>query len=202
MNLSVKNTNNGLHVGLYFGSFNPIHIGHLIVAEHILQNTDIDRILFIVSPQNPLKKQSELLEDNMRLHLVGLAIQDNDNFVASSVEFTMKKPSYTINTLRYLQKNNINTKFSLIMGQDNLCRFDEWKDYEEIINNFDIYVYPRANCKSSKFDKHKNIHLINSPMVEISASYIRKLIKQGQSIRYLVNEEVREEIEKNTLYRQ
>lgn len=202
MNLSIKSTNNGLHIGLYFGSFNPIHIGHLIVAEHILQNTDINRIWFIVSPLNPLKKRSELLDDDIRLHLVELAIKDNNNFVASNVEFAMKKPSYTINTLRYLQKNNINTKFSLIMGQDNLCNFDEWKDYEDIINNFDIYVYPRANCKPSKFDNHKNIHLIDSPMIEISASYIRKLIKRGQSIRYLVSEEVRAEIEKNNLYRQ
>ena len=196
-------------IGLYFGSFNPVHVGHLILAEYILQNSDLTKICFVVSPQNPLKDKSILLDNPLRYGLLQLAVKDNPDFFVSDVEFRLPVPSYTVNTLRFLREKykSSNKEFALIMGEDNLAVFDKWKDYGEILENFDIYVYPRR--QEVNFDKGKSdfflntygsVHLIDAPMIDISSSYIRSCIKEGKSIKYLVTESVREEIERLHLY--
>lgn len=189
------------NIGLYFGSFNPIHIGHLILASYILQNSDLDKIWFVVSAQNPLKKQKTLADNNTRFHLVQLAVENNDNFYACNIEFSLYTPSYTINTLKHLKEKYPNKIFSIIMGQDNLCTFDKWKSYKEILSKYNIYVYPRENCKPSKFEKNKNVYFVDAPLINISATYIRNQISKGQSVQYLVPEAVQDEIERSSLYR-
>lgn len=187
-------------IGLFFGSFNPIHLGHLIIANYILENTDLNKIWFIVSPQNPLKNTNDLLDDTIRLKLVRLAIKNNNKFKASDIEFKLSKPSYTINTLKYLKSKHKTKDFVLIVGEDNLDSFEKWKDYREILNDFELYVYPRTNSKSNKNLNFQNIHKINAPLIEISSTYIRENIKLNKSIRYLLPEVVRKEIEKNNYY--
>ena len=187
-------------IGLFFGSFNPIHLGHLIIANYILENTDINQIWFIVSPQNPLKNTNDLLDDTIRLKLVRLAIKSNNKFKASDIEFKLSKPSYTINTLKYLKSKHKTKDFVLIVGEDNLDSFEKWKDYREILNDFELYVYPRTNSKANKNLNFQNIHKINAPLIEISSTYIRENIKLNKSIRYLLPEVVRKEIEKNNYY--
>ena len=187
-------------IGLFFGSFNPIHLGHLIIANNIVENTDINQIWFIVSPQNPLKNTNDLLDDTIRLKLVRLAIKSNNKFKASDIEFKLSKPSYTINTLKYLKSKHKTKDFVLIVGEDNLDSFEKWKDYREILNDFELYVYPRTNSKANKNLNFQNIHKINAPLIEISSTYIRENIKLNKSIRYLLPEVVRKEIEKNNYY--
>lgn len=187
-------------IGLFFGSFNPIHLGHLIIANHIVENTDINKIWFVVSPHNPLKNTNDLLDDTIRLKLVKLAIKNNNKFKASDIEFKLSKPSYTINTLKYLKSKYKTKDFVLIVGEDNLDSFEKWKDYREILNDYELYVYPRTNSKANKNLKFQNIHNINSPLIEISSTYIRENIKLNKSIRYLLPEVVRKEIEKNNYY--
>lgn len=187
-------------IGLFFGSFNPIHLGHLIIANNIVENTDINQIWFIVSPQNPLKNTNDLLDDTIRLKLVRLAIKSNNKFKASDIEFKLSKPSYTINTLKYLKSKHKTKDFVLIVGEDNLDSFEKWKDYREILNDYELYVYPRTNSKANKNLNFQNIHKINAPLIEISSTYIRENIKLNKSIRYLLPEVVRKEIEKNNYY--
>ena len=187
-------------IGLFFGSFNPIHLGHLIIANNIVENTDINQIWFIVSPQNPLKNTNDLLDDTIRLKLVRLAIKNNNKFKASDIEFKLSKPSYTINTLKYLKSKHKTKDFVLIVGEDNLDSFEKWKDYREILNDYELYVYPRTNSKANKNLNFQNIHKINAPLIEISSTYIRENIKLNKSIRYLLPEVVRKEIEKNNYY--
>lgn len=187
-------------IGLFFGSFNPIHIGHLIIASYIVENTFLDKIWFVVSPHNPLKNTDELLEENIRLELVRKAIKNNKKFFATDVEFHLNRPSYTINTLNHL-KNKYKTKeFTLIIGEDNLDKFDKWKAYQEIINNYKIIVYPRNNINTKKFEEIKTIQRVNSPQIEISSTRIRENIKNNKSVQYLLPEKVRKEIEKNKYY--
>lgn len=194
-------TDNKENIGLYFGSFNPIHIGHLILASYIVQNSDLQKIWFVVSAQNPFKKQSSLADNNTRFHLVQLAVEDNPMFYACNIEFSLPVPSYTINTLRELEKKYPQKTFSLIMGQDNLLHFDKWKSYDYILSNYNIYVYPRENCKQTPLDNNEHIHIIQAPIINVSATYIRELIKKGQNIQYLVADKVKQEIDKSSLYR-
>lgn len=188
------------HIGLYFGSFNPIHYGHLILANHIVQATDLDKIWFVVSPQNPLKSKNLLIDNKTRLNLVNLAIEGNDNFFASDVEFSLPIPSYTINTLQVLNASYPDKDFSIIIGEDNLCNFHRWKDYDKIINSYNIYVYPREGSEYTNLIEHSQIHMVDAPLINISSSYIRKLVKDGMDIRYLLPEKVREAIERDKLY--
>jgi len=187
-------------IGLFFGSFNPIHIGHLIIANFIVENTFLDQIWFVVSPLNPLKKAQDLLDNSIRLKLVSLAIEKNNKFLASDVEFQLSQPSYTINTLNILTQKYKDKEFTLIIGEDNLDCFEKWKDYQEILDKYKIYVYPRKDVFSKKYLDHKNVTKIDAPQIEISSSQIRENIKNNKSIRYLLPEEVREEIEKNNYY--
>lgn len=188
-------------IGLYFGSFNPIHNGHLTLADYILKNTELEKIWFVVSPQNPLKSLSSLLDNKTRLDLVKLAIEGNENFIASDVEFFLPYPSYTINTLNYLSNKYPQKDFSLIIGQDNLVNFHKWKDNQKILDQYHIFVYPRENCEYSPLQDNNHIHLIDSPLINISATYIREQIKNNKDIRYLLPEKVRKEIETQCLYK-
>ena len=146
--------------GLFFGSFNPVHIGHLAIANYFVEFTDLDQLWFVVSPQNPLKKKSTLLNDHHRLHLLELAINDSPLFRISDIEFKLPKPSYTINTLTYLKEKFPKRKFSLIMGSDGLDSFSKWKNFQIILDNYEIYVYPRPGSLKNKLLERDNIHLI------------------------------------------
>lgn len=179
-----------MRVGLYFGSFNPVHIGHLIIANHIAQNTSLDQVWFIVSPQNPLKTSQSLLNEYQRLHLVRLAIEDNDLLRASDIEFGLTRPSYTIDTLTYLAEKYPQHTFSILMGSDSYQNLHKWKNGELIKNQYSLFVYERPG-----FDLPiKSAELVAPPLLAISATMIRNTIKKKQSIRYLVPDKVAEEI--------
>jgi len=190
-----------MNTGLYFGSFNPIHIGHLIIANHVLNETNIKKIWFIVTPQNPLKESRSLLNEFDRLHLVRLAIQDDNRMKCSDIEFNLSKPSYTSNTLAFLSEKYQEHTFSIIMGSDSYQNLDKWKNFESIVSNYSIYVYKREGHEiNNRFSKAPII--LKAPIIQISASQIRENIKAGKSIRYLVPEIVREEIETRKFYKQ
>ena len=185
--LSPKTIN--LKIGLYFGSYNPIHIGHLAIANYMVEFTDIDQLWFVVSPQNPFKKKENLLADYHRLELVNRAIENDDRFRASNIEFSLPKPSYTIDTLTYLQERHPDYSFSILMGSDNLESFYKWKNSEIIIENYGIIVYPRPGFDLTKVPEHKNISVaMDAPLMEISSSFIRNAIKEGKDIRHFMPE--------------
>ncbi len=175
-------------VGLFFGSFNPVHNGHMIIANYILEYTELEQIFFVVSPQNPFKEKLNLLEDYHRLALVKEAIGDNDKYHACDIEFKMPKPSYTVDTLTYLKEKYPEKEFSLIMGSDNLTNFHKWKNYKQIIENHTVFVYPRPGFDDSEFKEIKNIILIDAPLMEISATFIRNAVKEKKDIRYFMPE--------------
>lgn len=188
-----------MKVGLYFGSFNPVHIGHLIIASHIVEHSGLDQVWFVVSPQNPFKNKSALLNEQHRLSLIQLAIEGETKLKASNAEFKLPKPSYTINTLVYLSEKYPEHTFSIIMGSDSYQNIEKWKNYEQIINNYNVYVYTRPSFPV-KLPVGENIIMVDAPLLEISASAIRKNIRQGHSIRYLVADEVKNEIEAKGYY--
>lgn len=190
-----------MNIALYFGSFNPIHIGHLIIANHVLNETSISKIWFIISPQNPFKESKTLLNEFDRLHLVRIATQDDNRIKCSDIEFNLPKPSYTSNTLMFLSEKYPEHQFSIIMGSDSYQNLDKWKNYETIINNYPIYVYNREGFEVNNVFSIAPL-ILNAPKIEISASQIRQHIKSGKSIRYLVPEIVREEIETRKFYKQ
>ena len=190
-----------MKVGLFFGSFNPVHVGHMIIANYIVSNTDLKNVWMVISPQNPFKKKSSLAKDYDRLHLVQLAIGDNLNLRASNIEFSLPQPSYTIDTLTYLKEKHPNKTFSLIMGGDNLVNFHKWKNYEMILKHHDIYVYKRPSYEMPELAKHPKVHIMEAPLLSISASYIRQCIKENKSIQYLVPDAVFEYLSSSNLYR-
>ena len=187
-------------IGLYFGSFNPIHIGHLAIANYIVEYTDLNQIWFVITPHNPLKKKETLLDDKQRFYMVNLAVEDEPRFKASAVEFSLPKPSYTINTLTYLKEKYPKNDFALIMGGDNLENIHKWKNYLEILENYPIFVYPRPK-KNPLIQKKGAIHLVNAPLMEISASFIRNAIKSGKDIRYFLPEKVFQYLDEMNLYK-
>lgn len=176
--------------GLYFGSFNPIHNGHLIIANQMLANSDLEEIWFVISPHNPLKEKASLLEDYHRLALVKIAIDDNPKFKACDIEFKMPQPSYTIHTLVNLEEKYPGRSFGLIIGSDNLHSFDKWFNYEQILNNYKLYVYPRPNYIGCDLKTHPSVKWVDAPLIEISSSYIRNCIKDDKSVRYLIPDKV------------
>lgn len=190
-----------MHVGLFFGSFNPVHIGHMALANYMLSFTNMQEVWMVVSPQNPLKNKSQLLDQNNRLLLVNLAIDDHPNIRSSNIEFALPQPSYTINTLVHLSEKYPQHTFSLIMGQDNLQGFSKWKNYEEILRNYHIYIYPRPACGATEFDSHPHVHLTDAPMMDISATFIRNAIKEKKDIRFYLPPKVWDEIDVMNFYR-
>lgn len=173
----------------------------MIIANHFVQYTDLDEVWMVVSPQNPLKNKASLAKDSDRLHLVQLAIGDNTKIKASNVEFSLPIPSYTIDTLTYLREKYPTKKFSLIMGGDNLATIEKWKNFELLIDNFDIYVYQRPGFENGPYANHANVHILSDvPMMEISATFIRQSISLGKSIQYLVPDEVFKYIDHSSMY--
>lgn len=202
-----------MKIGLYFGTFNPIHIGHLIIANHVAENSDLDQVWMVVTPHNPLKNKQTLLDDYQRLNLVFLATEDYPKIKPSDIEFKLTQPNYTVNTLAHLQDKYPQHEFSLIMGEDNLKSFHKWKNYEFILENHDIYVYPRITSEldinhKEELSKPNSIHInnlkihrINAPVVEISSTFIRENIKNNKNVRPLLPEKVWEYIDHNNLYK-
>ncbi|MGK2861999.1 MAG: nicotinate (nicotinamide) nucleotide adenylyltransferase [Chitinophagaceae bacterium] len=190
-----------MNIGLYFGSFNPVHSGHLIIANHILNVTELKKIWFIVSPQNPFKINSGLLNEYNRLHLLKLATEDDFRIKVSDIEFGLPKPSYTSVTLAHLHEKYPEHIFSIIMGSDSFQNLHKWKNFDSIIKNYPIYVYNRPGFE---IDNHINaqLNVVEAPLLQISATQIRHLIKEGKSVRYMIPDKVREEIEKGNYYKQ
>lgn len=190
-----------MKIGLFFGSFNPVHVGHMIIANYLANNTDLDKVWMVVSPQNPFKEKKSLAKDNDRLHLVNLAIGDNLKLKASNIEFDLPQPSYTVDTLAFLKEKHPDKKFVLIMGGDNLKSLHKWKNYEHILEYHQIYVYKRPDYDLGELQDHPSVKILDAPLMQISASYIRKEIKEKRSVRYLVPDAVFEYLEKTTLYK-
>jgi nicotinate-nucleotide adenylyltransferase len=193
---------NNMKIGLFFGSFNPVHIGHLIIANHLATATNLDKVWMVVSPQNPLKPKKVLARDHDRLHLVRLAIGDNPRIEASNVEFDLPKPSYTVDTLAHLSERFPQHNFSLIMGGDNLASLHLWKNYEQILAQYDIYVYTRPGYDIGEWANHPRVTVCEAPLLDISATYIRESIKAGRSIQYLVPDPVFDYLKGSTIYHQ
>jgi nicotinate-nucleotide adenylyltransferase len=190
-----------MKVGLYFGSFNPIHHGHLLIASYVLNHTELQQVWFVVSPQNPLKPAASLLNEYHRLYLVQLSVEGEKNLKASDIEFKLPKPSYTIDTLTYLQEKYPQHEFSIIMGSDSFQNLPRWKNSEWLLQHYPIYIYTRPGFeKLPAYPGAKAIHWLDAPLLPISSTDIRKNIKEGRSIRYLVPEAVRTEIERNRYY--
>jgi len=177
-------------IGLLFGSFNPIHSGHLILANYMAEFTDLDEVWFVVSPQNPLKNKSSLLADYHRLALVRLAVEDSKRLKVSNIEFSMPIPSYTIDTLTWLNEYNTDKEFVIICGTDIFPHFHKWKNYNEILNQYSIYVYPRPGYNMEKYSNYESIKMYEAPLMEISSSFIRKGIKEKKNMSYWMPESV------------
>ncbi len=192
-----------MKVGLYFGTFNPIHVGHIIIANYVLENSDLDEVWMVVTPHNPLKKKSSLLEDYHRLQMIHLATERYEKLKPSDIEFKLPQPNYTINTLVHLKEKFPKHQFSLIMGEDNLKSLHKWKNYELILRDYDIYVYPRISEAKipDEFINHPQIHKVNAPVIELSSTFIRNSIKEGKNIRPMLSEKVWEYIDHNLFYK-
>jgi len=188
-------------IGLYFGTFNPVHIGHLVIANHKTNYTDLDEVWFVVSPHNPFKSKNNLLDDYARLELVHRAVKDYDKLRVSDIEFGLTQPSFTINTLVHLGEKYPNKKFSLIMGGDNLNAFHKWKNFEMILENHELYVYPRLATPKGKLDQHEKVNLVGAPIMQISSSFIRKAIKEKKDVRAMLPSNVWEYIDEMNYYR-
>ena len=191
-----------MKTGLFFGSFNPIHIGHLALANYFLEYSDLNELWFVISPHNPLKKKDSLLADHLRRTMVELAIGNDPKFRMCDIEFRMPLPSYTIDTLTYLSEKNPNHQFVILMGSDGLTTFHKWKNYEEIIAQYSRYIYPRDSLDIIDHTQHKNIQLfVKAPRIEISSSFIRDAFKEGKKPRYFLPQAVYQFIDEMNLYR-
>lgn len=196
-----------MKIGLYFGTFNPIHIGHLVIANHMAEYSGIDQVWMMVTPHNPHKKKDTLLDDYQRLHLVFLATEDYPKIKPSDFEFKLPQPNYTVNTLAHLQDQYPQHEFSLIMGEDNLNTFHKWKNYEAILQNYELFIYPRIERKNETvivenlLKTHPKIHIIDAPVVEISATFIRDGIKTKKNVRPLLPHKVWEYVDHNNFYK-
>ncbi|WP_026754214.1 nicotinate (nicotinamide) nucleotide adenylyltransferase [Sediminibacter sp. Hel_I_10] len=192
-----------MKIGLYFGTFNPIHVGHLTIANHMAEYSALDKVWFVVTPHSPFKKKSTLLDNRQRYEMVYLATKDYLKLEPSDIEFTLPQPNYTINTLVYLKEKYPDYEFSLIMGEDNLKSLHKWKNYEQIIEDYEIFVYPRifeGKTETQPLD-HKNIHKIDAPIMELSSSFIRKAIRNGKVVRPMLPEHVWSFLDEMNFYR-
>lgn len=191
-----------MKIGLYFGTFNPIHAGHLIIANHMAEYSDLEQVWMVVTPHNPHKKKNTLLDDHHRLQMVFLATEDYPKIKPSDIEFKLPQPNYTVHTLAVLQEKFPQHEFSLIMGEDNLNSLHKWKNYDVILENHDIYVYPRlaSGNGNADFDNHAKIHSIAAPVIEISSTFIRESIKAGKNVQPLLSQKVWQYIDHNLFY--
>ncbi|AFL81049.1 nicotinate/nicotinamide nucleotide adenylyltransferase [Aequorivita sublithincola DSM 14238] len=190
-------------IGLYFGTFNPIHVGHLIIANHLAEFSDLDEVWFVVTPHNPHKIKKTLLEDHHRLTMVRIAVEDYPKLHASNVEFDLPQPNYTVNTLAYLEEKYSEKNFCLIMGEDNLKSFQKWKNYEVILERYSIYVYPRISegTVETQFNNHKKIKKVDAPIIELSSTFIRNGIKSGKNIKPMLSSEVWKYLDEMNFYK-
>ncbi len=177
-------------IGLFFGSFNPIHMGHMIIAGIMSETTDLKKVWFVVSPQNPFKKSGSLLHEFDRYDMVKAAIADNYKLEVTDVEFHLPRPSYTIDTLTYLSEKHPDKEFVVILGEDNMEEFVRWKNHEKILEYFGLYVYPRPNARPTTSLNHPRVKMVRAPLIDISATFIRGCVRNGQSVRYLVPDPV------------
>lgn len=177
-----------INVGLFFGSFNPIHSGHMMLANYMIEYTELDELWFVVSPQNPLKEKKTLLADFQRFEMVSLAIEGDTRFTVSDIEFRMPKPSYTIDTLTRLSERHSNYRFFLICGMDSLSSFSKWKNHEQILANYTLFVYPRKNYENNDLANHHSVKIVQAPEIEVSSSFIRKAVSEKKDIRYFMPE--------------
>ena len=175
-------------IGLFFGSFNPIHVGHMAIANYMAEFTDMEEVWLVVSPQNPFKKNQTMLGAHHRMNLIRAGIGDYKKIKPCDAELKLPEPNYTINTLRQLSEQYPAKEFVLIMGKDNLFTFDKWKDYEEILKDYEIYVYPRKGIGKTPFDKHPKVTIIHAPVIEVSATFIRNALKEKKDVRFLLPE--------------
>jgi nicotinate-nucleotide adenylyltransferase len=190
-----------MKTGLFFGSFNPIHIGHLAIANYMVEFTDLDKLWFVVSPQNPLKLKNTLLADHHRLQMVRLAIEYDNRFKASNIEFSLPRPSYTIHTLTYLREKYPDHEFVLIMGSDGLETFRKWKNHDELIKDYHRYIYPRPGTDPALLEDLVNGTIVDAPIMEISSTFIRSAISLGKDVRYFMPEKVWEFISGMNFYK-
>jgi nicotinate-nucleotide adenylyltransferase len=189
-----------MKIGLFFGSFNPMHIGHKIIASYIAEFSDLEKVIFVVSPKNPFKQKKTLLDQYHRLQIIRAEMEDNLKLAVSDIEFSMPQPSYTIDTLVCLKEEYPENEYALIMGADNLQNFHKWKNYEQILEGYSIYVYPRPGIEIN--GTHQNIHIVDDvPQMEISASFIRDSIKQGKDVSYLMPEKAWKYIDEMNFYK-
>lgn len=192
-----------MKVGLYFGTFNPIHIGHLAIANHMAEYSDLEAIWMVVTPHNPFKKKSTLLDNHHRYQMVMIATDEYPKIAPSNIEFDLPQPNYTVNTLAHLQEKYPSYEFCLIMGEDNLKSLHKWKNYEVILQNHDIYVYPRISegTVEHQFTAHPKIHRVAAPIMEISSTFIRKAIKEKKNIKPLLPQHVWKYIDEMNFYK-
>ena len=192
-----------MKIGLYFGTFNPIHIGHLIIANHLAEHSDLDEVWMVVTPHNPLKKKNTLLADHHRLEMVHLAVAEYPKLKPCDIEFKLTQPNYTVITLAHLKEKYPKYHFCLLMGQDNLHTFHKWKNYEAILENYELYVYPRIHTENqtSEFDQHPKVKNIEAPIIELSSTFIREQIKLKKNIKPMLPSVVWQYIDHNNLYK-
>ncbi len=188
-------------IGLYFGTFNPIHIGHCVIAQHMSEYTDLDEVWFVVTPHNPEKKKKNLLDDFERLHMVNIAIEDQFNLRVSDLEFKLPQPSYTSNSLAHFTEKYPEYNFSLIMGADNLESFKKWKNYEWILENHSLYVYPRIESEGGDLKDHPKVNITEAPIMQIASTDIRAAIKDRKNVSFMLPEKVWKYIDSNLIYR-
>ena len=201
MNNDIPKIYKGKNIGLYFGSFNPVHIGHMAIANYMTEFTEIDQLWFVVTPQSPHKTKHGLLNDYDRLDLVKRAVAGDERFQVCDIEFYLPKPSYTVDTLAYLSDRNPTLNFKILIGSDNLKNFHKWKNYEVIINNYGLIVYPRPGYKNTLYKNHLNIIEADAPRMDISSSFIRNAIRSGKDIRHFLPYNIREYMDQKGFYR-
>lgn len=189
-----------MKIGLLFGSFNPVHIGHLIIANYMANHTDLKQVWLVVSPQNPLKKYGDLINTYDRLEMAKLATDNAKNIKVSDVELRLPQPSYTIDTLAHLKEKYPEYEFAIIMGSDNLGTLHKWKNYKLILRDYRIYVYPRPGYENAEFANHPSVTITMTPLMELSASFIRKSLAEKKNVQYFVPDSVLEFIESKNLY--
>ena len=192
-----------MKVGLYFGTFNPVHVGHVILVNHMLHYTDLDEVWMVVTPHNPHKKKSTLLDDYHRLEMVYKATENYDHIHPSDIEFKLNQPNYTVDTLVHISEKFPNDEFAIIMGEDNLKSFHKWKNYEVILEDYEVFVYPRItkNKEENNLQNHPKIHFVEAPIIEISSTFIRKSIKEQKSVQHLLSPKVWEYIDLMNFYK-
>jgi len=192
-----------MKVGLFFGTFNPIHIGHMIIANYIVEFSDLDEVWFVITPQSPFKQKMSMLSNHHRLSIANIAVENYPKLKTSDIEFNLPQPNYTINTLAYIEEKYPEKQFCLIMGEDNLKGFHKWKNYETILQNYELYVYPRIfkEQTESRFSNHKKVHKVDAPIVQISSTFIRKAIKEKKDISTMLPDSVWNYIDEMNFYK-